>query len=205
MMDQSLYEQWDEVIGQVSRSVSRDFPDVETEDLYQHLWEFILTDGGLIPESANTTSLLYRIANRYSWQLRKEHLNLSPQYAYRTSDVRKILETQFEYVDWDTTFVPDDARSELGCDSVELSAEVSWGLMRLKRRNEEYYDAILRRYGDFIVPHRTSNERRRLDRAIEALCDILNWYERPVSDPVGSRKVINNATANYRIRGQLDD
>lgn len=202
----SEYEDWEKVIEKISHKVARDFPDVEKEDLSQHLWQFVLEvkqRKTLEPHEDGAFSLLYIIARRYAWSMRKEHLTLSPQYSYRTSDVRRILETQFDHIDWDITYVPEDAQSLRGDDSIEISAEIAWGLKRLRRRNERYYDAIIRRYRDGIIPDNNSNERKRMNKGIEMLAEILNWYYHP-EDVIGARPIINNATARYLIKESWD-
>lgn len=205
-MDLSEYESWDDILLRVSASVSRDFPDVSKDDIYQQLWVVILEPSNKITlKMPGLVNILYKIANRFAWQQRKEHLSVTPQYAYRSSDLKKILEAVAFRNDWYHTFVPDDARSELGCDSLELSAEVAWGLQRLQDRHPEYYEAIYRRYILQIIPHNASAERKRLNRAIDALAEILNWYDRPDGEYVGNRRVITNATADYFIRKGWDD
>lgn len=212
MINEIDFEIWDEEIVFVAKKVSKDFPSIEYDDIYQQLWEFALTYGHLY-DSQNCRGLLFRVATIYAWDERKEQLKSTCQYDYRTSDVRKMLETQFDHEDWELTYVPPDAKStiiptEPGAvwytDQIELSSEIAWGLKRLKRRYKPYYDAILSRYGDGQVPLNASKDRKTLDRAILALTEILNFYDRTVEGIVGNRRIYTNTQSQHIIRKQWE-
>lgn len=198
---------WDDIIRKVVVFVSHDFPDIDRDDLSQDLWVWLMKQHNLInhgPDRSGVVTIVRRRARFQAWQIRKEHLQQTAQYSYRNSDVRKILETVFDYMTWQNGFVPKDARSPLRTasgmvvdptDAIDVRADVTWAFETL---SEAHRKALLFRYRDGEEPAGGSSERRQLNRAIERLTDRMNSYQfqrRP-------RKVISNATARYIIENQ---
>lgn len=111
----ATYEDLAEVIDRVAKQVARDYPDIDWEDVRQELALFVIKNGKSIKlkdDGGNPRWILDRVAKDYCKKSRTEHMALSPQYAYRPSDVSLILETAF--LDRDNIgFVPDDARDPL--------------------------------------------------------------------------------------------
>lgn len=190
-------EVWDRIISRASRFVSSDFPDVTFEDLHQEVWLWLLEQGNhhLNPYRGGISKVITRKAKFLAWELRKAHLYQTCQYSYRTSDVREILETVFDYSDWDGGFVPKDAQSVDPMDAVEVRADVKWAMSGLP---DNYLSVIIARYQLGIEPPSASAQRRTLNRAIQRLTDLMNTYyrQRP------RRRAISNAHAAYIIEEQ---
>lgn len=111
----ATYDDLAETIDRVSRHVARDYPDIDWEDVRQELALFVIKNGKSIKlpgDGGNPRWILDRVANDYCKKLRTQHMALSPQYAYRPSDVALILETAFLNPDH-IGYVPDDARDPL--------------------------------------------------------------------------------------------
>lgn len=109
------YEDLAEDIDRVSRQVARDYPDIDWQDVRQELALFVVQRGKSIKlknEGGNPKRLLILVANEYCKKERTQHMALTPQYAYRPSDVSLVLETAYLGRS-NADFVPDDARSPL--------------------------------------------------------------------------------------------
>lgn len=194
--------EWSDLLARTARLVARDFPDVDQGDLYQELWIFVLENQTLRdPSQLGVARLLKNQCTKMAWNHRKEHLQWTSQYSYRTSDVRYILETSFDHGDWEGSFVPADARGgEDGAAATEVRVDVMWAYQRLP---VAYQQAIKERYHDNIEPPSNSAQRKTLNRAIRRLTDTLNWYlPRSHQSRPGARRVISNATAAYIIENQ---
>lgn len=197
-----------DIIDRVTKSVAKDFPDLEPEDLSQELYLAVLTHRDKIPEpdeDNDPTALILHIAKIYARKNRTQALTLSPQYSYRQSDVRKILEeSMWYYSQWNDGYTPDDDPSEYKhSDNVIARADIAWAIDFLPAH---YKDAILARFRDGILPQQATPEYRKLDRSLRKLTDILNSYkrDRPADGP-GTRRVITNATARFMIDKQSDE
>lgn len=197
-----------DVIDKVTKSVCKDFPDLEAEDLSQELYLAVLTHRDKIPmpdEDNDPTALILVIAKQYARKNRTQALSLSAQYNYRQSDVRKILEeSMWYYTEWPEGWTPEDDPSEYRhMDSVIARADIAWAIDYLPAH---YKDAILTRFRDGIIPQQATPEYRKLDRSLRKLTDILNQYkrERPADGP-GTRRVVSNATARFMIDKQSDE
>lgn len=197
-----------EVIEKVSRSVVKDFPDLEYDDLTQELYLAVLTHRDTIPEPSaedDQSNLILHIAKNYARKNRTQALNLSPQYNYRQSDVRKILEeSMWYYSQWTDGYTPEDDPSEYRqIDPIIARSDIAWAIDFLP---SHYKNAIIGRFKEGMIPQTGTAEYSRLDRALRKLTDILNSYkrERPQDGP-GTRKVITNATARFIIDKQSDD
>lgn len=192
---------WGTVVRRAANFVCRDFPDVEKSDVLQHLYAFVLEEGFTDPEESWIPKVLCRSGTIFAWDQRKEHLQLSCQYSYRTSDVRHILETVFEMQDWSNVRVPDDAKSEFNDVFMELNSDIKRAWESLGHAQKK---VIFERYALGWEPE-TAADKKRLWRAIVALTDSVNWYKRPRSrDFVGTRRAITNAHARADI-SHLED
>lgn len=171
------YEVWETAINKTVRFVVYDFPGVDREDVLQDLWEFVLSNPSLhSPDDDGVMGLLMKIGKRICWQYRKEDLRATSQYDYRPSDVRMILDNQFDYDDWCRTYVPPDCRSQLGNDHLDLAAEMSVALKQLQQESPSLHRAVVRWYGDNDRHPAGSPERYTHGRAINRLVEILNRY-----------------------------
>ena len=202
-MSSSKYDAWEEIVSRTVRFVIKDFPDVEYDDLFQDVMAYVLQNSNLRnPDGEHVSTGLYKKATSYAWEYRKQSLYITSQYSYRTSDVKKILETLFDYREWTTSFLPDDAKSLSDDDRLVVNSDIKKAYDSL---SDEYKQRIFTRYALKQEPG-TPNEKRNLNRAIEKLTDYINFYQwgREVEGP-GGRRVISNATANYIIGNQTGD
>ena len=191
-------EVFDDLVAKISASVGRDYPGVDQEDISQHLYLTILEnrDHFRSPDHAGVTGALWRIAKGHAGQLRAEALHLSPQYAYRPSDVRQILEHTFDRAEWFETEVPEDARSiKASADQLDLQSDIKWGWSQLHITEMQL---IFRRYG--LKEDLGDADRRKLNRAIEKLVDVVNTYPRPGFP----RRAMTNARAQHIIGGSYE-
>jgi hypothetical protein len=175
-MSLNKYDEWAKEIERVATFVSYDFPDVDKDDVVQELGVFVLATPRLKnPSEEGVTVVLQKAAKDICWKYRKEALNVTSQYTYRPSDVKRILDKQFDYEDWDNTFVPDDARSEDGA-QYEVSADVSRGLDKLHAYHPDHYWLVVHWFrGQDHHPKRTP-ERDMMHEAIDYLTSIMNGY-----------------------------
>lgn len=191
-------EVFDDLVAKISASVARDFPGVDQDDISQHLYLTILTNRKNFksPDNAGVTGALWRIAKDHATQLRAEALHLSAQYAYRPSDVRKILENTFDRAEWFDTEVPEDARSlKDSADELDLQSDIKWGWSQLHITEMQL---VFRRYA--LKEDLGEADRRKLNRAIEKLVDVVNTYPRP-GHP---RRAMTNARAQHIIGGSYE-
>lgn len=208
----ATYEDLAEEINRVSYHVARDYPDIDWEDVRQQLALFVLENGKSIKlkeHGGNPRRLLTLVANEFCKDQRTQHMSLSPQYAYRPSDVMLILETAYSG-DPMSSYVPDDARHPLSgtfnvwddqggwksvkadpfhfIDAVEVASDVKAVLRQLK---PELREAIFDRYVQKIIPDNNSYARKKFNKAINELTRKLNWY-RGVPD---RRRAMSNTAA----------
>lgn len=188
---------WDDLIIKVVKWTAWDFPDIDQDEVRQNLWEFILSRPKVDPDRRGVTTMLQKYATRRAWDQRKEQLYYSPQYSYRTSDVRKLLETAFFYLTWQDGFVPDDALSADGMAALDIRADITQAIQKM--RPPQYRKAIIERYRDGVEHPPGSKERRVLNRAVQRLTTTLNWYYPYVRH---NRKVVPNSTARQMIENQ---
>jgi hypothetical protein len=202
-MSQTKYDEWFDIVSKTVRFVTKDFPDVEYDDLFQDVMAYVLGNRNLKnPDGAHVSTGLYKKAVKFAWEYRKQSLYITSQYSYRTSDVKKILETLFDYREWTTSFIPDDAKSLSEDDRLVVNSDIKKAFDSL---SDEYKQTIYSRYALNILPEST-NAKRNLNRAIATLTDYINFYQwgRGTEGP-GQRKPITNATANYIIGNQNGD
>lgn len=219
----ATYEDLELDIIRAARDVAKDYPDIDWEDVRQELALFVIKHGKSIKlreDGGNPRWLLKRVAQTYCKEQRTQHLSMSPQYAYKPSDVKKILETAFFADDISKMDVPEDAYSplegtvktyaredengEVQIDvmyafheavGVELASDVKAALKRIK---PEYREAIFKRYVLGEIPDNASWERKKLNKAINDLTLKLNSYRGSVTDRQ-MRKAHSNAHARAQI------
>lgn len=187
--------EWSGVVEKIGKFVARDFPGIEWEDLTQDIWVHLLEreqKGPLpSPDADGVMRALKREAERIAWRRRKEDLRSTSQYDYRPSDVRRILETSFNYMDWPRGPVPDDAKSDDGLAAFDIRSDISAGLDRL---SQSHRNAILGRYRDGNMSTGDA-QKKMLYRAVDALTDILNTYRGRLN-----RRAVSNARAGHIVR-----
>lgn len=205
-MSESFYEKWEKLVTRVARAISYDYPDVEAEDLAQGLYLRILELGWTNPDDESVVPMLRKFAKNQAAKDRAEHLILSPQYSYQTSDVRRILRNVFG--DWikspSFTHSDDDGqalptRDAHSADYDSILVEYS-DVKRAWELTPKHYRKII--FEKYALGYEFDDAgERRLRRAVARLCDYLNTYQ-PRSSHVGpgSQRVIRNAQAQYLIR-----
>lgn len=193
---------WNEMTTRISKAVCRDFPDSDWEDIYQSMWIRLVKywNAGKLtsPEDKYSESEMWFAAKAAAHKERTEHLVISPQYGYRTKDVRALLDTLFDHESWMDAQVPEDAVSELGCVALEMSADLSRAYDKL---NEDYKQLVFRFFAlreEFDAP-----TKKRLSKAIARMAEILNTYDGVtfVGGP-GARRTLSNSFAEHIIREQ---
>ncbi len=214
----STYEDLKSDIDTVARVVAKDYPDIDWEDLRQHLCLYILENGKSIKlkeHGGNPKRLLFLIAKTYAKKLRVQHMTLSPQYSYRPSDVSLILENAWQGVSA-ASYVPDDARDKLSRtftqydpdgsfktkdvdpyhfpDAMEVASDVRKAFAGLKPIHQE---AIFRRFALNEKPSNETWDRKRLNQAVNELTYRLNTYKGDVFEPQ-IRKSVSAAGARVR-------
>lgn len=198
-VEKTMVEELLPLIERIARQVASDYPDVSWEDIRSGLCLFVIENEKSIKlrdEGGNPNWLLKRVAGTLCKEERVSQLTLSPQYAYRPSDVSKILETAFSVEHIDKTFVPEDAESmKAGTDEIEIASDIRDAYTRLPL---DLKQSIFRRYALGEVPDNASYERKRLNRAVKELTRILNNY-RGRGPFTGRRTIMSNAAAHAVI------
>ena len=194
-------------IAGIAKSVARKYPGVEQDDLYQGLAEWLLKNGHRLKleETKGCKYILTRAAHIMAGQERADALLKSVQYSYKSEDVRRILETVFFDPElWMHAHVPEDAESiKYGTDALDVTFDVQLALRHLPILDSQ---SIFDFFCLGKVPAPNSAERKRLDRAVSKLTDVLNSYEglrreqKAFSGGPGSRRVITNAQATATIQ-----
>jgi len=194
---------WNGLILRVSRGVSKDFPDIETDDLYQDLWEDLLhEDYYVYLNEPWIKSYLSKRCRVVAWERRKENLQWSSQYSYRPSDIRTMLQTVFRQEDWDRIFLPSDASEEERRSArLDVAVDLSWALDQLP---DHYFQIIENRYANLVYYDKDSAESKMLYRAELRLTEILNTYRGGQTIP-RRRRTISNAHAMYTLQEQNGD
>jgi hypothetical protein len=192
----ATYEDLERTIETVSKTVAKDYPDLEWQDVQQELALFVVQHGKSIKlreDGGNPRWLLERVAQTYAKKNRTQHLILTSQYAYRPSDVKKILETIFFPEQAENTHVPEDATSLDQIDSLQISSDVlaAYELLKLDMK-----EVLFRRYALNQVPSNETYERKKLNKAINELTYRLNTYRGATKN---RRKVLSNAGARAAI------
>jgi hypothetical protein len=175
-MNSDVYEVWNPLISRIARYVSSDFPDIETEDLSQDLFCFVLERGWERPENQPSEYILRRVARMKAAGYRAEHLTLSAQYAYRTSEVRQILEHLFDREDW--------PRRSVAAAPIDGREVAQWGLLEADREGfaepQGAYGRRPRVDGDDLIEARTSPDVD-WDDLLVAFVDVQRaWQHLPV-------------------------
>lgn len=192
----ATYEDLASLIDSVAKIVARDYPDIDWEDLRQEMALFVVKNGKSIKlkeDGGNPKWLMERVAKQAAKETRTKHLILTSQYAYRPSDVKEILETAFYPESRESSFVPEDATSLDGIDSLQLSSDVLAAYALLK---PEWKEVIFRRYALNQIPSNETYERKKLNKAINELTHRLNSYRGATKD---RRRILSNAGARAAI------
>lgn len=198
-MPQDKYSLWEGQIAKTAKWVSKDFPEVDEEDLYNDLVVYVFSNQKLTdPKKPGVATGLYREARKICWNYRKQALHISAQYSYRTSDVRKILDTLFQDEESQYTYLPEDQRSFYDDDRLATNSDIRYAYSKLP---EAYQKTI---YDRFALKLDVTNNR--LYPALGRMCDILNTYnKRWDHEGPGTRKLMSNAREREIIGRQNGD
>lgn len=194
-MSEDFYTVWEGDVAKIAAFVAKDFPDVDAEDISQEMMLWLWEKGRHkfnTPDSSGAGTALYWLAKKVASDYRRQHLSLSSQYAYKTSDIKQILESIFSVEDWAGAFIPEDCRAEEFDEHMAIYSDVAWAYENLP---VQYQNAIYGRYYHGIEYDADTNGRRTLNRAVEKLADILNTYSRGER----RREAISNARARWII------
>lgn len=153
--------------------------------------------GQLSPTDQYIAKALYRKAVAKSWEYRKVALHLSAQYSYRVSDVRKIMETGFQWEEWEAGHLPEDCKSEDFDERLVVHSDLSRAYDFL---TDHYQSVLYRRYYlNYDQPAAS------LRKALERLTDILNHYQLKTGHVgTGTRRVVSNARAQLQINADYN-
>lgn len=191
---------WKDTAKRAAKFVAKDFPEVDAEDLEQDLLVYILGNERLTDPEDDDYSYynLLRVTRSLAWDYRKQHLTLT-QYAYRTTDVKRILETYFDSREW-LNPLSMDMQSVSLADKMVVHSDIGYAYDRLKPNAKR---EIFKRYALKEFPEDNATEKR-LAYAIEKLTDILNTYNPRTTahEGLGDRKVISNRAAQAKIQDQ---
>lgn len=183
----------DALIRSTAKRVTWDFPGIDHEDIAQSLWEKYL-EAGWDADDEGLRGALFKLGKSLAWDIRREQLQQSAQYSYRTEDVKIILETAFDIQDWMSGYVPRDAGANGEKDAMApLEVRVD-AMIAYRQLSSGHRDAICSRYAWGVPPE----DPRALSRAIKALADIMNSYQ----GTHFNRTVMSNAQARYLLENQ---
>lgn len=190
---------WRPIISKVARQISREFPEVEYEDMVQDLLLYVLSNDKLTSEMADgewANRGLMLVAYDVAWNYRKQGLYMTSQYAYRNSDVIKLLETLFDYRDWESAILPSDFGKFQAEDSMVVNSDL---MMAYKRVGKVFQKTLFDRYAKQMFP-KNNADRMKLQRATSRLTDMLNMYKpKFFHRGPGSRTVMGNGQAQAAI------
>lgn len=201
MNKQEKYSRWEDLVSRTARFVARDFPEVDEEDLFQDVMLEVLTNDKLVnPDDFGMPTALSRFATKKAWEYRTQGLYLSVQYAYRPSDVKRILQTVFLDEGARFTYQPEDMESFYEDDRLVANSDIKYAFDRLPPQYKEIIFKVFALKWEF---DNNSAERKRLNRAIDRMVQILNTYNKQYEyHGPGARKAISNATARSIINRQ---
>lgn len=189
-------EAWTDLVEQAARGVAAMFPGSEVADLKQAIWEDLLRleKKGKLPDPGwkHAMSGLYFAGRRAAWKERKDHLTISPQYGYTVDDLKELLAYHWSKETWCNSYVPDDAKSELGPVGLELQSDLSrvWDLLEKPQQVLIFSAYGLNEKVDSV----------KLYRAVCRMCDLLNTYLPGQRVPaVGDRRVMTNGHSKWLI------
>lgn len=174
----TMTRSFDVLIKQITDSTCKNFPAIDPEDLSQEVWVELITNyqDDLSPEDKALRSYLFTYARGAAWRMRVEQLRLSAQYFYRVSDVKEILETVFDRMDWPSGYTPRDARvgERDRMAAIEVRMDSLRGYWFLPK---DYKESLISRYYDRVTPERGSEAYELLWYSLRRLTENMNTYQ----------------------------
>ena len=195
------FKEWAAIIHPIVKGVCQQFPDTEYQDLAQELWLtlFELQAKGklLTVNDPHSKSALLYAAKKISAKNRRDALVVSPQYAYRTKDIRYLFEHYYCPEDWMGVQVPKDAKGVEPVDVNPVQLEVMGDISRAYDKLPTNYKALL--YRKYVLREELNNsERYTLSVIFGRMAEILNTYP-GITSGNGRRKAITNEQARMLI------
>lgn len=183
-------------IQRVATRVGREWEAVTTaEDIEQeitlHLLEKRTAKRLAEFDPAARRETLYRIGTQLAVQERVDYDYFTGNFLYSTKDVRSILESG----------ALTEGREKTRTERLDLDE----GSRMLRGRNARYAGLVARRYleGEQFT---SSTDRKDLTRAVDALTECMNSVNagrsRGYDEGPGTREVLSNAQAQYRLSSQ---
>ena len=184
-------KQLDEMIRAAARRVAAQWPTVvERDDLHQDIWVHLLERPGALnrifeeQDDKVRQAFLIKLGHQIASEEQIAYERFSGNSLYSVMQVRGLLERKV----W-------KFKDKVSAEKMDLME----ALKLLAQKNSAYYAEIVNRFEHDIIPDRQSNERRKLDRAVEVLTELMNRLgqerrKRHTEGP-GTRKVISNSAA----------
>lgn len=206
MFENVTTEQVMDLATKVGRSVARDYPGVDAEDIASEALTRLMTDG--IKESDPTPDYVFAVLNRhgraYAAKERYDFIIGTAQYVYTPREIRALMETcYFDPNAWTAPTGKEDYLSaEIGGNSIVCSLiDIKTAMGNIK---PAYKRVIERRFyeGD------DSMHRKDVTRAIDALTRSVNRIVSRhgyAAEGLGSREVMSNDRAVNVTRSTLYD
>ncbi len=204
----------DSLLKRVAGEVSRNYPPVEAEDVWQELALWLLENPKVLTEYPDgvIAYLVRGEAIRYCQYERVLALHGTDQYHYTPSEVRDLLVTFFDQLDWDTYrahgLAQDDHPGKGGGTApgqsiyhgdnkagMAMLADVSRGLGLIGRARA---DTLAAYYGEPGERDGSVSHRKFVSRVVDALVAAMNddRNERAENhEGPGSRHAVSNNTA----------
>lgn len=173
------YYNWKDLVAKAASTVSKEFYEVAAEDLYQDLWVYVYAECPEFPDEYAFLRLL-RAGLRSAWEYRRQTLYLSAQYTYRVADVKRLARAYYS-IDLIAQPVRIDLQPVGGRDvgspdsdfaeRVAVKLDIEYALEALSSGDRRIVEKA---YREGVRLNQT--ERKRLQRAIERMTDVLNFY-----------------------------
>lgn len=184
-----------EMAEAIGRSVAREYPGVEAEDLSSEALVVLMEKYPLLvgKDAGYIHRVLMEAATSHAAKERYEYMLGTSAYIYRPSEVRALLKEVYWSPDlWEVPSGKDDYLSAtVSADTVFVSVlDIQQAWSSLKRA---YTDVLTRVFRDGHEPGHSQE----VTRAIDALTRQLNWRVNRGRDHEGSRTAMSNARAQY--------
>lgn len=189
---------------------------IEFDDAEQEIWERLLGAGRstidkvLEMDKPLRVSSLTRIGQQVGSQYRDDFEVFSGNWVYSTKKVRDMLglgalkpakgNPKSDVPSWDLPRSLIEKLDETETETRSERRDLFLGMKALAGSNEVYASAIKNSYWTDGNPKLTSSERKRLQRAVDALTREMNRSHTRVTaqydNGIGARKVLSNAQAD---------
>lgn len=163
MLNQDIPEEFYARVEAVARQVQNKWPNLEWEDIRQEVWLYLVENRGeltkVVKDSDN--QLLRKVTSERASALTRDQEIAWGKYEYGTKHVRSMLEAGLLHDDRMGTL---SERHDLDSAMSDIAVEYP-----------QHWDAITHRYYN-DEPVVTDVERKRLQRAVDKLTELMNRY-----------------------------